>query len=177
MHLIQLDRAAELAEQALQLKDDTGLADLVLANIYLRKNKHEEALAAAERTVLARPSCDAAFTAKAEVLNYLGRPAEAISLAQFAMRLAPVYPSYYPAVLSAAYYGCSRFEEALDAAKISFQADPNNLEALLLIVAANGALGRSEQAQRGCTKSTHLSNQILQSKLSPLTIRTRIKAD
>lgn len=143
----QLDRAVNLAEQALQLKDDTGLADLVLANIYLRKNRHEEALSAAERTVLARPSCDAAFTAKAEVLNYLGRPAEAIGLAQFAMRLAPVYPSYYPAVLSAAYYGCSRFEEALEAAKISFEADPNNINALLLIVAANGALGRSKQAQ------------------------------
>ena len=148
----QLDRAADLAEQALQMKDDTGLADLVLANIYLRQNKHEEALAAAERTVLARPSCDAAFTAKAEVLNYLGRPAEAISLAQFAMRLSPVYPSYYPAVLSAAYYGCSRFEEALDAAKISFQADPNNLDALLLLVAANGALGRPEQAQEAVRK-------------------------
>jgi len=86
------------------------------------------------------------------VLNYLGRPAEAIGLAQFAMRLAPVYPSYYPAVLSAAYYGCSRFEEALDAAKISFEADPNNLDALLLIVAANGALGRSKQSQEAARK-------------------------
>ena len=148
----QLDRAAERAEQALQLKDDTGLADLVLANIYLRQNKHEQALAAAERTILARPSCDASFAAKAEVLNYLGRPAEAISLAQFAMRLAPVYPSYYPAVLSAAYYGCNRFEDALDAAEISFKADPNNLDALLLIVAANSSLGRSKQAQEAAHK-------------------------
>jgi adenylate cyclase len=151
-----LDRAAELAEKALQLKDVTGLADLVLAHIYLRHKEHEKALSAAESSVLARPSCDAAFTAKAEVLNYLGRPAEAIGLAQFAMRLAPVYPSYYPAVLSAAYYGCSRFEEALDAAEISLEADPNNLDALLLTVAANEALGRTERAQEAARKVLNL---------------------
>jgi tetratricopeptide (TPR) repeat protein len=143
-----LNRARELAEQALALEDVTGLADLVLAHVYLRENKHEKALAAAERTVLARPSCDAAFAVKAEVLNYLGKSTEAIGLAKFAMRLAPVYPSYYPAVLSAAYYGSSRFQEALDAAEVSFEADPNNLDALLLMVAANSALGRYDQAQK-----------------------------
>jgi adenylate cyclase len=143
-----LNRARELAEQALALEDVTGLADLVLAHVYLRENKHEKALAAAERTVLARPSCDAAFAVKAEVLNYLGKSTEAIGLAKFAMRLAPVYPSYYPAVLSAAYYGSSRFQEALDAAEVSFEADPNNLDALLLMVAANSSLGRYDQAQK-----------------------------
>lgn len=147
-----LDRAAELAEKALRLQDVTDLADLVLAHVYLRRKEHEKALSAAESSVLARPSCDAAFTAKAEVLNYLGRPAEAIGLAQFAMRLAPVYPAYYPAVLAAAYYGCGRFEEALDAARISLEADPNNLDALLLTVAANTALGRSGQAQEAARK-------------------------
>jgi TolB-like protein/class 3 adenylate cyclase/tetratricopeptide (TPR) repeat protein len=143
-----LNRARELAEQALALEDVTGLADLVLAHVYLREKKHEKALAAAERTVLARPSCDAAFAVKAEVLNYLGKSTEAIGLAKFAMRLAPVYPSYYPAVLSAAYYGSSRFQEALDAAEVSFEADPNNLDALLLMVAANSSLGRYDQAQK-----------------------------
>jgi adenylate cyclase len=82
----------------------------------------------------------------------LGRPAEAIGLAQFAMRLAPVYPSYYPAVLSAAYFGSSRFEEALEAANISIEADTNNLDALLLIVAANAALGRLELAKEAARK-------------------------
>jgi len=147
-----LDRAAELAEQALRLNDVTGLADLVLANIYLRNKEHEKALAAAERSVLARPSCDAAFTAKAEVLNYLGRSSEAIGLAQFAIRLAPVYPSYYPAVLSAAFYGSDKFEEALDAAEISIETDPNNLDALLLIVAANASIGRLESAREAACK-------------------------
>ncbi len=147
-----LGRAAELAEEALRLKDVTGLADLVLAHIYLRNKEHEKALAAAERSMLARPSCDAAFTVKAQVLNYLGRPAEAVGLAQFAMRLAPVYPAYYPAVLAAAYYGCGRYEEALDAAGISLEVDPDNLDALLLAAAANAVLGRLEQAKEAAGK-------------------------
>ena len=82
----------------------------------------------------------------------LGRSAEAIGLAKFAMRLAPVYPSYYPAVLSAAYFGSNRFEEALDAAEISIETDPNNLDALLLIAAANAALGRLEIAKEAARK-------------------------
>jgi tetratricopeptide (TPR) repeat protein len=54
--------------------------------------------------------------------------------------------------LAAAYYGCGRFEEALDAARFSLEADPNNLDALLLTVAANSALGRSGQAQEAARK-------------------------
>ena len=74
---------------------------LMLAQIYLLQKDHAKALAEAELAVLARPSCDGSYVAKANILNYLGRPAEAIELAKFAMRLTPVYPVYYPAVLAA----------------------------------------------------------------------------
>jgi adenylate cyclase len=143
-----LNRATERAQQALQLQDVTGLPNLVMAQVHLFNKEHDKALAASERAVLARPSCDASFAAKASVLTYLGRPAEAIELAQCAIRLSPVYPSFYPAVLATAYYGCGRFEEAIDAAEISLKADADNLDALLMLAAANAALGRAAPARK-----------------------------
>jgi adenylate cyclase len=141
-----LNRAEMLAREALKLEDVTGMAELVLAEIHLYKKEYDQALAASERAVLARPSCSESFATKATVLNYLGRPAEAVELALFAIRLSPVYPPYYAAVLASAYYGCGRFEEALDAAGTCLASDPENLAALLVTAAAGMALGRAAQA-------------------------------
>ena len=142
-----LERATRLAERALQMKDITGMPELVMAQIHLLNKDHDKALAASEKAVLARPNCDASYAVKANVLNYLGRPQQAIALAQFAIRLSPVYPSYYPAVLAAAYYGSEKFEEAVAAAEISLQADPENVDAMIIEVAANVALGNGAAAQ------------------------------
>ena len=118
--------------------------------LYLLKPAHGKALAEAELAVLARPSCDGSYVAKANILIYLGRPAEAIELAKFAMRLTPVYPVYYPAVLAAAYYGCGRHKEAIAAAREVLQGDKDNLDALLIVAGANVALNRMDDARKAC---------------------------
>jgi tetratricopeptide (TPR) repeat protein len=91
----------------MSLDDITGLPYLMMAQIYLLQKDHAKALAEAERALLARPGCDGSYVAKANVLNYLGRPAESVELAKYAPRLTPVYPVYYAAVLAAAYYGAA----------------------------------------------------------------------
>ena len=144
-HLRQ--RAIQLADQALQMKDITGMPEMVMAQIHLHNKEHDKALAASEKAVLARPSCDASYALKANILNYVGRPEQAIDLARFAMRLSPVFPSFYPAVLAASYYGSGMFEDALAAADVALQVDPENLDALIFDVAANVALNRSDGAR------------------------------
>jgi TolB-like protein/tetratricopeptide (TPR) repeat protein len=138
-------RAIQLADQALQRKDITGMPEMVMAKIHLHNKEHAKALKASEKAVLARPSCDASYALKANILNYLGRPEQAVDLAHYAMRLAPVFPPYYPAVLAASYYGSGKFEEAVAAAEIALQVDPENIDALVT-AAANQALGRSAEA-------------------------------
>jgi tetratricopeptide (TPR) repeat protein len=122
----------------------------MLAQVYLLKQDHSKALAEAELAVLARPSCDGSYVAKANILIYLGRPAEAIDLAKIAMRLTPVYPVYYPAVLAAAYYGCGRHKEAIAAAREVLQSDNDNLDALLIVAGSNAALDRIDDARETC---------------------------
>ena len=73
--------------------------------------------------------------------------APAVELARFAIRLSPVYPAYYATVLASAYYGCGRFEEAVDAARTCLESDPESVDALLIMAAGSIALGRTAQAR------------------------------
>ena len=145
---LALNRAIDLAHHAIRLKDATGLPDLVMAQIHLLKREHDQALAASERSVKVRPSCHASYAVKANVLNYMGRFAEAIELAKFAIRLYPVYPSFYSTILATAYHGCRRYEEAIASAEVSLTIDPHSLDALMVLAGANASLDRMREAHK-----------------------------
>jgi len=147
-----LERATELARKAMDLDDFTGLSHLVMAEVDLFNHEHDKALAAAEKAVIARPSCDISFVAKASILIYLGRATEAIDLAKFAIRLAPVYPPFFKATLAAAYYGSGRYDDAIAAAQETMQSDQNNLDALLILAGANAVLDRKAEAFKAASE-------------------------
>ncbi len=142
-----MERAMELAREALGLEDTTGYPYLILAHIHLLNREYDQAIAEANHAVWARPSCNGAYSLKASVLNYLGRSAEAIELARYAVRLTPIYPPMYPAILASAYYGCDRHEEAVAAAKASIDLNEHNVAPYLSLAASNTALGRTEEAR------------------------------
>ncbi len=118
-----------------------------ITQIHLLNREHKQALAASEQALKVRPNCHASFAVRAGILNYTVRPAEAVELARYAIRLCPVYPAFYATVLATAYYGCGMYAAAVEAAMTNLDSDPNNLDALLILAAANAALQRFEQAQ------------------------------
>jgi len=150
--IFSLKRAGELALKAEDIGDFTGLSHLVLAQIHLYHREHTKALEEVEKAVLARPSCDLSYITKANILNYLGRSAEAIDLAKFAIRLAPVYPPFFQKTLAAAFYGSGRYEEAIASAKKVLQSDKQNLDAFIILAGASAALDRQEQASKAATE-------------------------
>ncbi len=143
-----LDRAIERAQEAISLGDVTGYPHLVLAQVHLSRREYDEADAEADRAVSARPSCPSAYSLKASVLNYLGRSSEAIEHAQFALRLTPVHPPQYPAILASAFYGSERHEEAVAAAKTAIELDQRNVDPYFVLAASSVVLGDSEEARR-----------------------------
>lgn len=147
-----LERATELARQAIGLDDTTGYGFLVLAHVHLNKRNYDEAMANADRAVLTRPSCPASYALKAGALTYLGRSAEAVEVAEFAVRLTPVQPPIYPAILASAYYGCARHEEAIAAARAAIDLNEQDIDPHLILTASNVALGRSEEARSAAQK-------------------------
>ena len=147
-----LDRAAELAGEALRLDDVTGYAHLVLAHVHLLRRDFDQAISEATSAVTYRPSCPAAYTIKASVLTYLDQADEAIEFAQYALRLTPVHPPMYPAVLASAYYGCDRFEKAVAAAKDSVELESVDPSPYLYLAASYAAMDRMDEAQRTATE-------------------------
>lgn len=142
-----LDRATELAREALKLDDVTGYAHLVLAHVHLLRREFEQAMSEATSAVTYRPSCPAAYTIKAGVLTYLDQADEAVEFARYALRLTPVHPPMYPAVLASAYYGCNQFEEATEAAKDSIKLESVDPSPYLYLAASYAAMDRIDEAQ------------------------------
>ncbi len=128
------------------------MSHLVMAQVHLFNREHDKGLEAVQKAVLARPSCDLSYIAKANILTYLGRPTEAIDLAKFAIRLATVYPPFFQKTLAAAFYGSGRYEKAIESAKEVLKSDEDNLDAFLILAGANAALHQQEEASKAATK-------------------------
>jgi adenylate cyclase len=143
-----LEKATELAREALIREDTTGLPHLMMAQVYLLKRNYDKAMTEAEKAILDRPSCTGAYAVKANILNYLGRPTDAIEFAKSAIRFNPVNLPLYPAILASAYYGSGRNEEAIAVSEEVLKRDSDNLDALLVLAGGNASLSRMEEAHR-----------------------------
>jgi tetratricopeptide (TPR) repeat protein len=156
VHSPAMEHAADLARKALELGDTTGYAHLVMALVHLADHEYEEAMTQATEGVAARPNCNGAYAIKASVLNFLGRPREAIEFAQYAVRLTPVYPAEFPAVLAAAYHDSGRYAEAIAAATASLQLRDDDIDPMLMLAAAHVARGSLQQARAIAAKVQNL---------------------
>jgi DNA-binding SARP family transcriptional activator/TolB-like protein len=147
-----MEHAAELAAKALELGDTTGYAHLVMALVHLANREYDDAVAQATAGVAARPNCNGAYAIKSSVLNYLGQPREAIELARYAVRLTPVYPAEFPAILASAYHDSGLFDEAVAAAEASLQLKQEDVDPLLILAAAHVAQGRLDDAREAAAR-------------------------
>ncbi|UCE55859.1 MAG: adenylate/guanylate cyclase domain-containing protein [Desulfobacterales bacterium] len=144
-----LERATELAQKAKSLDPEaTGFPSLMMAQIYLLKGEHDQAMAEIEKAFKIRPGCGGAHAIKANILNYMGRPTEAIELAKQAIRITPVFPMYFPAILARAYYLSERNEEAMDVANEILSRSQNDLDALLTLAYAGAVMDRMKDANQ-----------------------------
>lgn len=147
-----LKKAVDLAHKAIELNDVTGYPRVILAHAHLQNREFDEAKAEADHAVSDRPSCPAAFAIKADVLNYMGDSDDAIAHAQHAVRLSPVHPLYFPAVLASSYHGAARYEDGVTAAKEAIQLDPTKAEPYAILAACAVALGHVEEARQAIRK-------------------------
>jgi tetratricopeptide (TPR) repeat protein len=143
-----LKEMSKLAQRGLELGDVSGFASLMLSHMHLMRREHDEAMALSERALIERPSCQGAFSLRANILNFSGLPDEAVPLAKQAIRLSPVAQTFYPEVLANAYYLCGRFEEAIEAAHQTLRLAPDSVDARVLLVACLVETGRLEAARQ-----------------------------
>jgi serine/threonine protein kinase len=142
-----LDAALDAADRALELDDPTGEAQLVRGMVLLMRGDHAAALEASERSIPDRPSCPWSYALKGALLNYTGRPAEAVEVARVAIRHTPLYPPVFPSVLAMGHYLLGEHDEAIDAARGTLELTPDNVEAHAILGAALAASGRDVEAR------------------------------
>jgi adenylate cyclase len=108
-----LERALALAQQATALDDSLPVAHSLLGQIYAQKRQYDQAIAEGERAIALDPNNADSYQWQANVLNFAGRPEEALRLVEQAMRLNPRYPPFYLFQLGWAYSSTGRYIEAI----------------------------------------------------------------
>jgi TolB-like protein/tetratricopeptide (TPR) repeat protein len=126
-----LERALALAQKALALSDSLPRAHSLLGQVYVRKQQYDHALAESGRAIALDPNDADSYAWQANVLNFAGRPEEALRAVEQAMRLNPRYPPHYSFNLGWAYNSTGRYAEAIATLKETISRSPNNMPAHL----------------------------------------------
>jgi cytochrome c-type biogenesis protein CcmH/NrfG len=76
------------------------------------------------------------------------QPADAIPLLQRAIRLSPIYPTWYLNILGFANIRTERFDEAETVLKLALQREPANARCRMLLAWTYFTQGRGDEARR-----------------------------
>jgi adenylate cyclase len=142
-----LAEAREAARRSLELGDPTGMAMTVEAAILIEEGKADEALEAMEGLEIIRPTCDVTYGLEGSVRRYLGEWEKAVELTDVAMRLTGINKPWYPTVKACSLFVGGKMDEAASIAEMVLQHQPNNLEALLVLTAAQSEMGLERRAR------------------------------
>ena len=140
--------ARNRAERYLKLamNNPSPLAHQAASKMLIDWQKHEMAIAQAQRALALDPNDANSYLAIAYALIYAGRPKEAIGFVEKAMRLDPHYPAYYLFVLGLAHFVLEHYEEAVTLFERALKLNPKYYVPLIPLSAAHAQLGRKQEA-------------------------------
>jgi len=142
-----LDRAFESAQQALSLDKSLSKVYALLGKIYLWKKQYDQAIVALEKATAVTLNYADGIAGLGEVLQFAGRPGEAIEMFKKAIRLNPIPPVWYYHGLGSAYYLTGRYDEAIVALKRVINRNPNFWPAHIYMAASYVELKQDEKAR------------------------------
>jgi TolB-like protein len=142
-----LQRAIDMAQQALALDDSVPHVYIALASIHRRQRRFDDSIAAARRAIELDPNYADGYAQLANSLNYGGRPEEALKAINTATRLNPRNPFFFRQIAGHAHFLLGRYEEAASVFETVLERNPNLLPAHLVLASTYAHLGRIEDAQ------------------------------
>jgi adenylate cyclase len=142
-----LDRAIEAARKAVSLDESLPEAHTALGWTSLWKKQHDLSITELERAISLDPNSAQAFAYLAEVLNFAGRPHEAMEVVKKAFRLDPNYPPNTMFHLAHSYWLLRRYDEAIAAMQDVLRRNPNFLPAHRMLAVAHAEQGRKSNAR------------------------------
>ncbi|MEX2134200.1 MAG: tetratricopeptide repeat protein, partial [Acidimicrobiia bacterium] len=127
--------------------DHTGLAQMVIAGTLMFQGESEQALEKLDNLVIRRPTCDVTYAVEGSIRRYMGDWEKSVDLLDKAMRLTAANNPWYPTVQACALFLGGRIEQAASTAEAVIEHQPSNLEALLVLVAAQVEMGLERRAR------------------------------
>src|SRR5260370_18458677 len=120
---------------------------MVMGLMYMLKRQYDQATAEAERAIALDPNSVVGYRALAELLDFSGKPGEAVGLAEKAMRLDPRNRDLYLFLEGKSYNQMGRYEEAIPILKRHLARYHNTLGAHASLVVDYTELGREDEAR------------------------------
>lgn len=134
------------AQRAADMEDADGQAHASLAHAKLLLKENESALSIAQEAIRIRPLCANTNALAANVLLHCARPKEAAERVRKAIRLAPVYASWWLELLASAYMQTSQYEKAEITARELVRKRPDDINGLALLAGILVAKGDRQAA-------------------------------
>jgi adenylate cyclase len=142
-----LKRATELAQKALTLDDSNGIALSQLCEIFWMQRQFDRAVAEGERCVAINPNYPICYQALADAFLASGRPQDALSAVEKAIRLDPGAGDFYAYFMGAAYVVMGRYQDAIPLLNRNRAAYPDEPWVHMYLTVAYSELGRNAEAR------------------------------
>lgn len=142
-----LDRALELAKQAITLNDSIPQTYWSLGYVYLMRKEFVEAENAVAQAISIAPNYADGYGLIALISNNLGEPERALEFATKGMRLNPYYTWDYPYNLGRAYYTLGNYDDAIKSLTNALERNENAVPVRLFLAASYVHADRLDDAE------------------------------
>ena len=146
-------QALEAAQRAVALNASSSAAHVALGVAALLNKHYAQAEAEVERILALNPGSADLYASAAGILNWVGRPAEAIGLMEQSLHLNPKPSSLYFLSLGHAYYLLGRTAEAIAPLQRVLSVYPHRIDTHVLLAAVYSELGKTQRRGRRPLKS------------------------
>jgi adenylate cyclase len=146
-----LELALELATKSTAGGSDNESSYCLLANSYLWKKQHQKAIDLFKNFETLNYNQADVLSDFANILNFCGKPEEAVSLAQKAYRLDPLIPAIHLFNLGHALYLTGQYQEAITTLREALSYNPDFFPSRFFLAATYIELGRDADAREEAT--------------------------
>ena len=151
---VSLELAGDAARESERIDSNFPGAYILLGLIHLSKGQHEKSIKLLERTVDLAPNHAASVAFYALTLHLSMKPDECIRQIKRAMRLSPIYPSWYLVPMAGSHLLKGQKQHAHDALAEAIEREPESMLPKIWFVITLIDLGRYDEA-------SELAQQIL----------------
>src|SRR3990172_5777981 len=151
-------RARQLIEETIALDPSLAEAHARLGHLYTFVNRHEEAIAEAEKAMAMDPNSAAVHFMAGLVLRFSGKPAESIPACKKSIRLEPFAPGIYYGNLGMAYFtNGTDCKEAIKAVEKGLERTPDGMIVHFMATTVYSWCGKEKEARKTAKELLRIS--------------------